>query len=379
MIDSLFFELLQVSVVRRGALSRCPAAAEWAELFQMAKKQALVGVTASAIERLPQEQRPPKSLMQQWAILTVQVEQQNQWLNAKCAEVTEFLQQEGFDTCILKGQGMAQRYPNPLRRQSGDIDVWVMEKQYRSDIDQVIKDIQQIFPHARFRYHHADIEAKLQRNEQGQLICLTEIKEGEKRDAIEIHFRPSYSLSPFRNFRMQRWFTTYKKFQRTSLGFFVPSHSFNAVYILSHIFRHLFDEGIGLRQILDYYYVIQACASLSCREKELINQTLRRMGLYSFCQAIMYVLHRVMGLPQEAMITKMNEKKGRFVLDEIMMAGNFGHYDSRVQHGNRTKWDWFVLKQKRSIRFFSYFPEESLSSPYYNIYQYLWRWRRGFL
>lgn len=70
-----FFELLQISIGRRDFFSQNMTATEWANLFQMAKKQALVGVTASAIERLPQEQRPPKPLMQQWAILTVQVEQ----------------------------------------------------------------------------------------------------------------------------------------------------------------------------------------------------------------------------------------------------------------------------------------------------------------
>lgn len=37
----------------------------------------------------------------------------------------------------------------------------------------------------------------------------------------------------------------------------VPTLSFNVIYILSHLYRHVFTEGIGLRQLLDYYFVIE--------------------------------------------------------------------------------------------------------------------------
>ena len=36
----------------------------------------------------------------------------------------------------------------------------------------------------------------------------------------------------------------------------VPTTAFNVIYQLTHLYHHFFDEGIGMRQIIDYYYVV---------------------------------------------------------------------------------------------------------------------------
>ena len=70
---SLFFELIQVAIGRRGALSRRPSSAEWNSLYSLSVKQAVAGVCFYGIQRLPKEQQPPKGLLLQWFALAEQI------------------------------------------------------------------------------------------------------------------------------------------------------------------------------------------------------------------------------------------------------------------------------------------------------------------
>lgn len=66
------------------------------------------------------------------------------------------------------------------------------------------------------------------------------------------------------NKKLQRWFAKEQEAQfdnKISLSdgedISVPTTEFNLVYQLLHIYRHLFGEGIGLRQLMDYYMVLR--------------------------------------------------------------------------------------------------------------------------
>ena len=36
----------------------------------------------------------------------------------------------------------------------------------------------------------------------------------------------------------------------------IPTTAFNVIYQLTHLYHHFFDEGIGMRQIIDYFLVV---------------------------------------------------------------------------------------------------------------------------
>lgn len=170
--------------------------------------------------------------------------------------------------------------------------------------------------------------------------------------------------------------------------------SFNAVYQLLHIYKHLFEEGIGLRQLLDYYFVLRALhieqASLSDRtvsmaqwaenmglsvpsNKEVMH-TLEQFGMKRFAGAVMWVLRKVFAMPSVYQICEPNEKAGRFLLDEIMKAGNFGKYDERSrQMQGASKLKCFWLLSKRNWRFLTQYPSEVLWDPFRRAYNVVWR------
>ena len=123
----LFFEFIQVAVGNRKSLSGGISDADWHRLFEFCKRQALIGVGFSAVEKLhAMGVVCPAILRMQWMALALQIEKRNGLLNEQCSQLARKYEHDGLETCILKGQGNCLNYPEHLRkrRQCGDIDVW---------------------------------------------------------------------------------------------------------------------------------------------------------------------------------------------------------------------------------------------------------------
>ena len=154
---------------------------------------------------------------------------------------------------------------------------------------------------------------------------------------VEVHFTPSYMLAPWSNRRMQRWlaeqadvqFENKASLENGGQEVAVPAAEFNLVLLQSHIYRHLFSEGIGLRQVIDYYYLLKSDGR---SKMEDVTSILKHLGLWKFAGALMWVLHEQLGLEEKYLIADPNEKEGRFLLNEILQSGNIGHYDTRLGH-----------------------------------------------
>ena len=164
-------------------------------------------------------------------------------------------------------------------------------------------------------------------------------------------------------------------------GITTASVSFNVVYQLVHIYRHLFNEGIGLRQLLDYYFVLKTFWEVGMERLEVREKCLEQIehfGMKSFASAVMYVLQTVFAMPDEYLLYPQDEKRGCFLLNEIMLAGNFGFYDERnVINANESYIKRFIRRQKRFSRFFIQYPSEVIWGPYFTVKQRLWRIMHG--
>ena len=101
---------------------------------------------------------------------------------------------------------------------------------------------------------------------------------------------------------------------------------------------------------------------------------MRYLGLYDFAGAVMYVLHEVLGLPEERMIAPMDVKRGKLLLAEIMDGGNFGKHATKYGHftqqGTTKK---YFLKIWRNMHFVRYYPAEALSEPIFRTWHFFWR------
>ena len=371
--QKIFFEFLRFCIGSSKEIPGSLKEADWKELYAIAKKQALLGVLFYGIRRLPKDLATEQKLLMQWMVMAEQIRKQNIRLFLDSVKVCKNFENKGFANCIFKGQGNALLYPDPYMRTPGDIDIYLAGGRKR-----VMQYINKVCPNQVMRYHHVDFPVM--------------------KTAIEVHFTPSYMFFPVHNRRMQKWFGKVMDLQCSNIvtlpdGYgeiTVPTMSFNVIYILSHLYRHIFTEGIGLRQLLDYYFVLVKwhtdLTNLTDSNKSLPQMTqintdldtlrheLKYLGLWKFAQAVMYVLHEVFGLSEDRMIAPMDEREGRFLLDEIMRGGNFGQYDDRMgSKAGESKIHRYFRMNLRNLRFVKHYPTEALSEPLFRTWFAVWK------
>ena len=350
----IFFDFLRFCIGSESEIPSSLKEADWEELYAIAKKQCLVGVLFDGIKKLPAEQVGMKmELLFQWIAKNRMLEKANVRLNDAAIQISEWFRKKGFRTCILKGQGNALMYPNPYSRTPGDIDIWVEGGDKR-----VISFVRSISPHEKACYHHIEFPPY-------------------KGVEVEVHYRPSFLLCFWHNRKLQNFYERMKEEQfshRVMLGkqgeIAIPTVEFNLIFQLTHIFSHLMNEGIGLRQLLDYYYVLISDDLLMIRDR--VQKELKELGLWKFAGGIMYIMQEVFGMPASRLIVPPNEKYGRFVLNEVLEAGNFGKHDARNRFG-RSKLGHNLQRVYRDIRLVRYFPAEALCEPLFRFWHFFWR------
>ena len=358
----LFFELLRIALGRQEKLSRTPSEQEWSDLYEMAKEQTLLGVLYEGLCRLSSDQKPPHQLLINWHASVQKIILDNKRLNHDTVWVSQRWQKLGYRNVILKGQGNALLYPDPKMRIPGDIDIWL-----DGDRREIAAYIRSHFP-------------KLE-------VTRIEMEFPVRKDTpIEVHFLPSFLYNPFTDRKMQQYFRIQlanpKQVELPGEGTIsIPNDEMNLVFQLSHIYRHLFYEGIGLRQLVDYYYLLQRLiipGDDTLRQKVL--PVIRQLRLQDFAGALMWLLGEVFHLPEEQMLVRADERRGRFLLGEVMRAGNFGHADDRVGNWSEmNRWERLTWGTRWSWRLIGQYPREVLWHPYYRITQYVWRLFNGYL
>lgn len=337
-LKKLFFELIQISIGNRKALSRALSEKDWDKMFSIACKQTVVGITFNALDKLGEEgQKPPLTLLYEWIGLAEHIHKQNIVVNQRCKDITKLFTEAGFKTCILKGQGNARMYPDPLSRTSGDIDIWVNGT--RNEIKNFV--IEKC-PNAQDGDMHIDFPLF-------------------KDVAVEVHYKPSFDIRPKYERRLQKWFSIHAEKQFTNNvdldgeQVCFPTIEFNTIHQMSHIMNHFFVEGIGLRHFIDYYYVLKHFDVRS--KKEEIRETFCWLGLEEFAKGVMWIEKEVLGIDEQYLILESDERIGKLILNEMMEGGNFGHHDERYKSRNNGLLARGLTDTYRLIKLMPYFPD----------------------
>ena len=241
------FAFLKYCLGYKGDMSRVITGMDWQELYSFASKQALLGLCFEGIERLgeeyPEELRLNpigRELLMTWMGKAQQIRRQNMKVNVMAGKLFSMLREDGMRCCILKGQGNALMYPNPYSRTPGDIDVWIDASRER------------IMEYAQKRF------------ELGDDIRLQHLETSLDSVSVELHFFPCSMNNPIYHTRLQKWFRRNADLQCSHIvglpdgagDIAIPTSAFNVIYQLTHLFHHFFDEGIGMRQIIDYFLVV---------------------------------------------------------------------------------------------------------------------------
>ena len=364
---SAIFLFLNYCLGKKVDMSMVVAKIDWRQLYTFASRQALLGFCFDGIERLTKEfseelkqNSIERDLLMTWMGAAQQIRRQNMKVNDVAGKLFSMLREDDFRCCILKGQGNALMYPNPYSRNPGDIDVWVNAS--REQITVYAKKHFKLGDDIRFHHLETTMDGV----------------------PVELHFFPCSMNNPFYHARLQKWFKRNADLQCSNVvslpdgigEIAIPTTAFNVIYQLTHLYHHFFDEGIGMRQIIDYYYVVNNDELLVIRDT--LQRELKYLGLWKFAGAVMYVLHEALGLSEEKMTVPMDEKRGKLLLAEILNGGNFGKHFTKYGHftqqGMAKK---YFLKIWRNMHFVRYYPAEALCEPLFRTWHFLWRmWQK---
>lgn len=158
-----------------------------------------------------------------------------------------------------------------------------------------------------------------------------------------------------------------------------PTLRFNAFYILLHCYHHMFESGLGLRQLMDYYFVLcnilQKDVSL-----EPSGVLVRKYGMKRFASGVLWMMKPVFGMDDSSLTTltsklgiTASEEEGRFLLDEVMHNGNFGHHDERINKVGSGKMSELWSNLQHNWHLASHYPTELFWQPVWLIYHFLWK------
>ena len=356
---TLFFELIQVALGQRSELSRVPSEGEWLSLLSEARRQALTGILFGGVEQLPPSQRPPEELLFQWLVLVQDIEDRNAKLDSRCLMLLRKFEEVGLRVTILKGRGIARLYgPMANRRQCGDIDLFVdggLENALRK-MPKVKKNV--------WGYKHVELQIW-------------------KDTEVEMHYHVECINSIRRNRRLQKWFEAHKEdlFHRDG-EWVTPTLEMNLFYILLHIYRHFFYQGIGLRQMVDYYYCLKAAFAggdgrLPGASAGYHVEAVRAFGMERFAHGLMWAMGEVLALPREWMPWTPDEQEGRFILEQMMAGGNLGLHTVE-ETGRQAVRPSAPPRKKhrtlhRALHLMRRYPEEAFPLPFWAVYNRTWK------
>ncbi len=359
----MIFDFLKYCLGGKDNMSNVVANIDWQQMYSFASKQAILGLCFDGIERLGKEypkelkQNPiERELLMTWMGAAQQIRRQNMKVNGVAAKLYSMLREDGLRCCILKGQGNAVMYQNPYSRTPGDVDVWVNAS--REEITEYAKTHFEIGDDVRYLHIETSVDGV----------------------PVEVHFFPGIMNNPIYNARLQKWFKRNADLQCSHIvglpdgigEIAIPTTAFNVIYQLTHLYHHFFDEGVGMRQIIDYYYVGNNDELLVIRDT--LQRELKYLGLWKFAGAVMFVMKEVLGLSEEKMIVPMDEKRGRLLLAEILDGGNFGrHFTKYAGFTHQSMGKKYFLKIWRNMHFVRYYPAEALCEPLFRTWHFFWR------
>lgn len=370
---SNYFELLKFCLNEDLPVPSCIKDINWHDLLVFATKHTIPGIFLPTIlmenGRLKKDDfmgnKPSDEDVMEWVFEGHRLKKNNTLLFERTVKASEWFLENGFPNCILKGQGNAIMYPDPYMRTCGDIDIWL-----EGGRDKILEFTTQYYKSDKANRIHVDFPM---------------FKDAE----VEVHFTPSTLKNPFTNKKLQKYFKKQesKEFDnKVTSGdgkytFFVPTNEFNVIYQLIHMYRHLIKRGVGLRQVIDYFYLLKKRKNdgVNPEDNKKLIATLKKFHLYKFACAMSYILKELLGLDEEYLYVTPNKKEGLFILNEILEGGNFGKYETRLKAMSKTRGHFkrFWVLESFNLRLMKHYPSETIWMPYMDLMRSLELHRTG--
>ncbi|KGE14164.1 nucleotidyltransferase family protein [Sphingobacterium deserti] len=356
-IHDSFFCLLRLGLweaTDEAAHSYFPISAEqWEKVLQLAVKHTVEGILFDGLNKLPLSLHPPKALLLRWTVRVDAIERRNVWMNKIIAAQARFFTTQNIQPILLKGQGLASCYPNPNHRICGDIDWYVEGREDNKALFSILQE-QHLKPEKQAGFSFSFLWKN----------CDTEIHQR----LLDVHnpFVKSY-LKRLEHTERPRSITL--ELHKESV--FLPSALLTYVQVNVHILKHLLSFGIGMRQLCDSARV---CFQYAHKiDGEELRAVYRKLGISKWIDLLHILLVKYIGLETAKLPFPLPEDvQADWMMREILVAGNFGFHDDRVdlaqEDQTNQRVDSFKRWKNNFRRYIAYAPQETIFFPLVQYY-----------
>lgn len=302
---------------------------EWEAVLQLAREQALAGIVASAFDTgdLGFEIQDVVDHSQSKALAkkVYSIEQRNIGMDNFILRLFAELQSNGLHPVLLKGQGVAQSYLNPLRRNPGDVDVLLWSDEYEAAKKLLMPKASKTIADKENEKHTAFVLSGFIVELHGTLCLLL----GKKIDAqMDILYEHIFAQKEFRTIEFSG--LTDASGNQVNL----PEINIDVLYVFCHMLQHFFTGGIGLRQVCDLCRMLYTYRDeIDC---EWLSAELEKMGLWAEWKSFGALAVDYLGMrPEYVPFLAEDEAKGdgiaakwhrkaRRIMAYILSTGNMG-------------------------------------------------------
>lgn len=242
--QELLLSLLRAALFGEKINASAFAEADWKEIFHLADVQTVFALALDGTAALPQDAvEELKDVALELCAKVARMERANILHHSVIVKIDKALKAEGIQAVFMKGQTVALRYPNSLHRSAGDIDFVVSPKDFERTMV-VMEKIGKV-DHGLVHEHHG-------------MAWVDGV-------TVEPHYKVHNYQCPSTDRAMQELFTSvfpaklaFAEVDGYSVPVFPPT--FESVFLISHMVNHVYEEGLGVRQVIDYAMFLSKCA-----------------------------------------------------------------------------------------------------------------------
>lgn len=291
-----------LTLLRSGLWNRPPdspelfplSSDEWQEVFEKSRSHTVSAIVADSLEHLPENQLPPEGILASWAVESDRIER----LNGTMANVTARLSEmyRNLRPVCFKGQECASLYARPSSRECGDIDLYFNDIEASEAVARQHGCVPEHKPDGSFTYAVQGIVVE--------------------------HHQSYIDLCAPRKRKWLRSLDVNPGFETGKGGMLRPVPSLNLLVLHSHVMKHAFGRGVGLRQICDLARAYYSYDGMY--DADELRDMYRKAGLTSWTRMVHSFLTDYLGLGKEFLPYAEPHADASEFLRRVMLAGNFG-------------------------------------------------------
>jgi len=319
-------------------------------VYRLSEEQSVVGLVAAGIEYV-ENVKIPQNIVLSFVGSALQLEQRNVAMNDYVAKLIDKLRNYDIYAILVKGQGIAQCYERPLWRACGDIDLLLSKENYQKAKSCLINYSSHREPENLRALHYGMTINGWEVELHGTLrsCCLP------KMDKVVDEVQDDVFLM-----------SNVRSWNNRNIQVFLPSPNNDVFFVFTHIIKHFFHGGVGLRQICDWCRLLWS--NKSEINEPLLKKRLVAAGIMTEWKVFADLAVDYLGMPVEAMPFYSGDKKWKRkavrVMEFVLETGNFGH---NRDYSYRNKYPYIIYKAisfwkhlKDGAFFFSIFPLDSI-------------------